>query len=145
MQVKPAPDFDRDILIPLAKARADAAAKAEAERLADLKATADRMQPAWTLGNSYAAYNCTAYVASRIPVPAFMGNATNWSYGLSAAGWRSGAPRRGAVGVSHAGWAGHVVVVEEAVGGMVHISEYNYIPFSYSERWVGSDEFTYFY
>lgn len=142
---RPQPDFDRDVIIPLQKARDEAAAAAEAAAQADLQATANRMQPPGTYGNGYAWHQCTWYVASRIPLPAWMGNATNWSYALSAAGWRSGPPRRGAVGVSHAGWAGHVVVVEGVVGDYVHISEYNWIPYTFGERYVWAGYFQYFY
>jgi surface antigen len=119
--------------------------EAEALRQADLKATADRMQPKGTYGNTYAALNCTWYVASRISVPAAMGNANHWDDSLAALGWRSGEPRRGAVAETDAGWAGHVAIVEEAIGGMVKVSEYNYVPFSYDERWVSAGEFKYFY
>ncbi len=144
-QQAPAPDFDRDVLRPMEKARADAAAAVEAARLADLKATADRVKPTATYGNSYAWLNCTWYVASRIDVPSYMGNAKTWDDNLRAAGWREGAPRPGAIAETDVGWAGHVALVDEVVGGMVKVSEYNYVPFQYTERWVTADEFKYFY
>lgn len=121
---------------------------AEAERLrveADVRHTAESITPTGTYYNNYSFLQCTWYVASRISVPEYMGNATNWSWGLTSAGWRTGEPRRGAIGVSHLGYAGHVVLVEGVDGNTVHISEYNYNWLSYSERWVDKAEFEYFF
>lgn len=76
-------------------------------------------------GNNYAYGYCTWYVANRVAVPSSMGNATNWSYGLAAAGWsRTLAP--GSVGVSHLGAAGHVVYAELVTPLGVLVSEMNY-------------------
>lgn len=78
-------------------------------------------------GNSYTRGQCTYYVASRVSVPAGMGNATNWSYGLAQAGWQVGTgPVPGAIGISHEGYAGHVVIVEAVTLLGVLISEMNY-------------------
>lgn len=148
--------FDKSVLEPLRAVQAEEArkyAEAEAERLrqaqialqADLNATANRLQPQGTFGNNYTALNCTWYVASRIQVPNGMGNAREWQWGLTAAGFRTGEPRRGAIGVTQQGWAGHVVVAEQIVGDKILISEYNYIPYSYSQRWVGANELTWFF
>lgn len=143
------PDFDRDVLTPLKQTQAEkaaAAAKAAQEALeADLRATADRMQPTGTYGNPYYYLQCTWYVASRIPVHPYLGNANTWDNNLAAMGWRQGPPRRGAIAVTDAGWWGHVAVVEQVSGESVLISEYNYIPYSYTERWVHFSEFTYLY
>ena len=120
----------------------------EEERLrveADLRQTALRLQPTGTYGNSYAYRQCTWYVASRVQVPSYLGNATSWSYGLANAGWRQGEPRRGAVGVSHNGSAGHLVVAERVENGQVLISEYNWVPYSYTERWVSFGEYEWFF
>lgn len=148
--------FDTEVLEPLrqeqaARAAREAAEQAERERLAQLAlqqdkdATASRMHPQGTFGSNYTALNCTWYVASRIQVPNSMGNATSWSYGLRGAGWRQGEPRRGAVGVSHNGWAGHVVIAERVENGQVLISEYNWVPYSYTERWVSFGEYEWFF
>lgn len=112
----------------------------------DLARTANDLKPFGTYGSMYGWGQCTQYVASRISVPEFMGNATFWSYGLNASGWRSGEPRRGAIGVSHFGWAGHVVVVEGVDGDNVLISEMNYMGWDYiDERWTNKSEFEYFF
>ena len=102
------------------------------------------MQPTGTFANSYTGGNCTWYVASRIQVPSFMGNAKNWASGLASVGWRSGPPRRGAIAVSFGGWAGHVAVVEEVSGGLVRISEMNYAGLGViSTRWASPGEFVF--
>jgi surface antigen len=144
----PRPDYERDVLAPLRRAqeeKAEAEHRAELARLADLNATADRLRPTGSIRNGYAYHQCTWYVASRIPVPASLGNANTWGPRLLAAGWRTGAPRRGAIAQTTAGYYGHVAVVEEVRGGLVRVSEYNYIPFAYSERWVRPGEFQYFF
>lgn len=121
----------------------------EAERLrveADLAGTVSRLQPFGTYSNSYSFGQCTYYVSSRISVPEYMGNATYWSWGLNASGWRSGEPRRGAIGVSHLGWAGHVVIAEQVDGDNVYISEMNYQGWDLiSYRWVNKSELEWFY
>lgn len=145
------PEFPtpQEIAITCEQSAPCAAVKAQGEeRLrveADLRQSALRLQPVGTYGNTYSYRQCTWYVASRLDVPSYMGNATNWSYGLANAGWRSGGPRRGAVGVSHAGWAGHVVVAEQVSGDSVLISEYNWVPYSYTERWVSASEYEWFF
>ena len=148
--------FDTDVLEPLRAIQIEQAnklAQEEAERVRqaqialeqDLNNTASKLQPQGTYANNYTALNCTWYVAGRIQVPNSMGNATNWSYGLRSAGWREGDPRRGAVGVSHNGYAGHVVVAERVENGQVLISEYNWVPYSYTERWVSFGEYEWFF
>lgn len=162
LEATPRHDFDRDVLKPLrasqeAKAVAEAkvaaaAAEAAAEELrrqqaaaaADLAASAS-MAPTGSFGNGYAFHQCTWYVASRIAVPAVLGNANMWDSNLLANGWRSGPPRRGAIAQTDAGYYGHVAIVEDVAGGLVHVSEYNYLPFAYSDRWAPANEFNYFY
>lgn len=152
IQARPRKDYDRDVLKPLRKAQADkieaerrAAEAAERARLADLQATIGRVAPAGTYGNGYAWLQCTWYVASRIPLPAWLGNANTWDSELLATGWRQGPPRQGAIAQSDGGYWGHVAVVEDVQAGRVRISEYNFVPFTYGERWVPTDDFEYFY
>lgn len=123
-----------------------AKAKAEAALEADRVNTAAQMQPAFTYGNSYASGNCTYYVASRIQVPSYLGNASSWLSGLLASGWRGGEARRGAIAQTYAGWAGHVAVVEEVRGDQVLISEMNYVGIGkVSERWTPVSDWNYIY
>jgi surface antigen len=146
----PTPNFETDVVLKLKELQpaneAKLRAAEEARRKARLEAISARMKPVGTYGgNSYSWGQCTAFVASRVRVPSFLGNANNWVYSLPRAGYREGQPIRGAIAVTQAGWAGHVALVEGVSGGLVHISEYNYIPYSYSERWVSVSEFRYFY
>lgn len=134
------PDFDRDVLVPLRQTQADEAAAEQAQ----IDAIATRVKPTGTYLNNYDYHQCTWYVASRVRVPGSMGDARNWGYGLLSAGFQQGAPVKGSIGVTTVGWAGHVVLVEQVRGGMVKISEYNYLPFTYDERWVPSSDFKYY-
>lgn len=95
-------------------------------------------------GNNYSAGQCTWYVASRVSVPSSMGDATSWSYGLSAAGWsRTLAP--GSIGVGHVG-IGHVVYVEAVTPIGVLISDMNYAgPFIVTHRTVSPAEYEWFH
>lgn len=139
------PDYDVAVLQPLHQAEARQAAIEAAQAVLDAKialeaqlareaanvaatasaAIAAQPAPATSAnGNDYAFGNCTSYVASRTAVPMSMGDATNWDRGLLAAGWHYGlAP--GSIGVSHAGYAGHVVIVESVLLGVATISEMN--------------------
>lgn len=129
------------------EARREQEAREAAQRAyqADLDATAALMKPTGTYANNYAPLNCTQYVASRVRVPPYLGNATQWSWGLRNAGWREGGPRVGAIGVSHAGWAGHVVLAVRAKG-QIEIEEQNYMGLGViSRRWVNPGEFEWFY
>lgn len=98
-------------------------------------------QPVYnSYGNNYTAGQCTWYVASRVSVPSSMGNATNWGYGLSAAGW-SHTLAPGSVGVGHVG-IGHVVYVEALTAAGVLISDMNYAgPFVVTSRTVSPGEY----
>jgi len=157
-QVAPDKNFDKDIVEPLKAAQAERARKeaeeaaerarqAEIARQADLNATAARMGAPGTYANgSYLAGQCVWYVAGRIPVPAFLGNANTWDSGLLAAGWRTGEPRRGAIAQTDAGYWGHVGVVEEVSGDMVLVSDMNYAgPYIVTTRWAPISEFQYFF
>ncbi|MDO8507435.1 MAG: CHAP domain-containing protein [bacterium] len=78
---------------------------------------------------------CTSYVAWKRaaagrPVPRAAGNAGQW------AGMANGGPTPGAVAVfPYIGGYGHVAIVEAVYGnGTILISEYNWIPYSFSTR-----------
>jgi len=123
-----------------------AKAKADAALEADRANTASQMQAPFTYGNSYAPGNCTYYVASRINVPSYLGNANSWLSGLLDSGWRGGEARRGAIAQTYAGWAGHVAVVEEVQGDQVLISEMNYEGYGVvSQRWTPISDWNYIY
>lgn len=80
-------------------------------------------------GNTYTYGNCTWYVKNRRPdLPNSLGNANTWFYNARALGIAVGyAPRPGAVGVTTAGSAGHVVYIESVnSNNTVNISEMNY-------------------
>lgn len=146
-------DFDTQVLIPLRKAQAEEAAREsariEAARqayLRDLTTTANRL--GFYAPGNYGWGQCTWYVSTRLPVPNSLGNANEWYAGLKAQGWREGAPRRGAIGVSFAGYYGHVVVVEQANDdGTVIISEMNYNGGVgiVDDRLTSSSDFVYLY
>lgn len=78
---------------------------------------------------------CTSYVAWKRaamgrPIPRAMGNAGQWA-------WRANSgPVPGAVAIfPYVGGYGHVAMVEAVYGnGTILISEYNWIPYSYSTR-----------
>lgn len=78
-------------------------------------------------GNGYAAGYCTYYVKNMRPdIGNFWGNANQWVSSAQAAGYQTGSePRAGAIGVSFAGYAGHVVYVESVSGGTVNYSDMN--------------------
>ena len=123
-----------------------AKAKADAALEADRAKTASDMQPPFTYANTYASGNCTYYVASRIAVPSYLGNANAWLSGLLNAGWRGGEARRGAIAQTYAGWAGHIAVVEEVRGDQVLISEMNYEGYGViSQRWTPVSDWNYIY
>lgn len=84
-------------------------------------------------GCGYAPENCTIFVAlkrerSGHPVPDNLGNAANWAVNAAAQGIPIGSvPKAGAVGVSTAGYYGHVFYVESVnEDGSYLISEQNY-------------------
>lgn len=101
-------------------------------------------------GNTYAPGNCTWYAKSRRPdLPNNLGNANTWYVRAAAQGWNVGStPKKGAVGTTTAGWAGHVVYVEGVSldGQWVTISEMNYGGlYSMNTRTVFYTEFNYIY
>lgn len=99
----------------------------------------------WALGNTR---ECVNYVQWRIYQLTgrneFHGNAGSWPT-------TSTVPRAGSVGVMGYGSLpyGHVVWVEQvgtgAHAGQVYVSEYNWSPYNYTERWVSANAFKGFY
>ncbi len=85
-----------------------------------------------SVGNRYAAGNCTWYAYERRaqlgkPVGSFWGNANTWAINARASGYAvNNRPSAGAVLVDQAGYFGHVGVVERVKGnGDIVISEMN--------------------
>lgn len=77
-------------------------------------------------GNSYAPGNCTWYVASRVHVPPFWGNAGQWTYSARAAGYKVGSvPVVGSVAATSSGPFGHVALVTGTGPGTVTVTEMN--------------------
>lgn len=80
------------------------------------------------LANLYAWGNCTAYVASRLPVPSDWGNAIDWGINAQLQGYIvSTTPKVGAIAWSTTdSYLGHVALVEAVDGDQVTVSEMNY-------------------
>lgn len=99
-------------------------------------------------GNTYDYGYCTWYVKNRRPdLPNRMGNANAWYGSAQAMGLSTGSvPRVGAVGVSFAGFYGHVVYVESVNGSTITVSEMNYAGWNIvSSRTANAGEFVYIY
>lgn len=154
--------YDQGVLIPLRAVQATekvvadnlvaiAQAKAAQEALVAANVVSEQSVVTPTTvtysGNNYDFGSCAWYVASQISVPSSMGNATDWSVGLIAAGWTQGNAQVGAIGVSHAGLLGHVVIITGVnADGSVNLSEMNYDGWDVvDQRTAPADEFTYFY
>lgn len=78
--------------------------------------------------NGYDYGYCTWYVAHVISVPSNWGNASTWAYYASLSGWNvSTLPTKGSIAqtAAAAGGLGHVAVVDDVNGDMVHISDMN--------------------
>lgn len=76
--------------------------------------------------NSYAYGNCTWYVASKVAVPPFWGNANQWTYSARAAGYKVGSvPVVGSVAATSSGPFGHVALVVGVNSGTVTVTEMN--------------------
>lgn len=89
----------------------------------------NKLRPYGTYANDYAPGNCTAFVASRLPIPNNWGNANSWAYSASLAGYTvSSVPRAGEIAqTSGDSWLGHVAVVESVnPDGSFIISEMNF-------------------
>jgi len=107
------------------------------------------MSPPRSFGNSYAAGECTWYVASRRQVPRNWGNANTWYARAAADGWGVGTtPTIGAIAQTTAGSLGHVALVEDISPDYqtVQISEMNYKGrYVTDKRWVPAKSFHYIY
>ncbi len=129
-----------------------AAAEAEKKRLAEIKNMFVHVSSyaSDSSGNTYAPGNCTWYAKSRRPdLPNSLGNANTWYSRAASMGWNVGStPKKGAIGTTTAGWAGHVVYVEGVSldGQTVTISEMNYRGlYSMNTRTAHYTEFNYIY
>ena len=85
-----------------------------------------------SVGNRYAAGNCTWYVYERRlqlgrPIGSFWGNANTWATSARAAGFVvNNTPEPGAIFQTTAGYYGHVGIVERVENGVVYVSDMNY-------------------
>ncbi len=85
-----------------------------------------------SVGNRYAAGNCTWYayeLRMRLgrPIGSFWGNANTWATSARAAGFVvNNTPAPGAIFQTTAGYYGHVGIVERVENGVVHVSDMNY-------------------
>ena len=85
-----------------------------------------------SVGNRYAAGNCTWYAYERRmqlgrPIGSFWGNANTWVASARAAGFVvNKTPAPGAIFQTTAGYYGHVGIVERVENGVVHVSDMNY-------------------
>ena len=122
---------------------------AEKKRLEALRIVpASRAAPD-SAGNTYAPGNCTYYVKMKRPdLSNGLGNANTWAVRAAAMGYKTGSmAKTGAVGVTTAGWLGHVVYVEKWLGnGRILISEMNVGGlWNTRTREANESEFTYIY
>lgn len=80
------------------------------------------------LANLYAWGNCTAYVASKLPVPSDWGNAIDWGTNAQSQGYVvSDIPLVGSIAWSTTdSYLGHVALVVGVDGDVVTVSEMNY-------------------
>ena len=85
-----------------------------------------------SVGNRYAAGNCTWYAYERRlqlgrPIGSFWGNANTWVTSARAAGFVvNNTPAPGAIFQTTAGYYGHVGIVERVENGVVYVSDMNY-------------------
>lgn len=100
-------------------------------------------------GNLYAPGNCTWYVKSLRPdIGNHWGDAHSWYASAAADGYKEGTvAKKGAIGVSFAGYLGHVVYVNSWNGdGTITISEMNYAGlYSTRTRLANEGDFVYIY
>ena len=91
-----------------------------------------------SVGNRYAAGNCTWYVYERRlqlgrPIGSFWGNANTWATSARAAGFVvNNTPAPGAIFQTTAGYYGHVGIVERVENGVVYVSDMNYAGYGIS-------------
>ena len=85
-----------------------------------------------SVGNRYAAGNCTWYAYERRlqlgrPIGSFWGNANTWATSARAAGLLvNNTPAPGAIFQTRTGYYGHVGIVERVENGVVYVSDMNY-------------------
>ena len=85
-----------------------------------------------SVGNRYAAGNCTWYAYERRmqlgrPIGSFWGNANTWVASARAAGFVvNKTPAPGAIFQTTAGYYGHVGIVERVENGVVYVSDMNH-------------------
>ena len=85
-----------------------------------------------SVGNRYAAGNCTWYAYERRlqlgrPIGSFWGNASTWATSARAAGFVvNNTPAPGAIFQTTAGYYGHVGIVERVENGVVYVSDMNH-------------------
>lgn len=108
-----------------------------------------KLRPYGTYSNSYAPYNCTSYVASRLPIPNSWGNAASWSYSAMLDGYKvSSAPDVGTIATNTTdSYLGHVGIVAEIANGMVRLEEDNYAGPGVitTDRWAPIGAYVYIY
>ena len=97
--------------------------------------TATRASRSWltaSVGNRYAAGNCTWYAYERRmqlgrPIGSFWGNANTWATSARAAGFVvNNTPAPGAIFQTTDGYYGHVGIVERVENGVVYVSDMNH-------------------
>lgn len=102
----------------------------------------DTIEPIFAWPNTYAWGNCTAFVASQVPVPDTLGNANTWDD--RSPGKVNNIPTVGAIAQSDAGYYGHVAVVRDVKDGQVLIEEANVYGLGVVDtRWTSASEFKY--
>lgn len=101
-----------------------------------------------TYANLYAPFNCTWFVASKLPVPNTWGDAISWGYEAAADGYTiSNVPKIGAIAQSSTDYyLGHVALVQAINGDQVEILEMNYTGLGVVDtRIANPGEFVYIY
>lgn len=103
--------------------------------------------PMGTYENTYAAGNCTWYVASRKNIPNSWGNANTWATDAQTQGLTiSGSPIIGAIAQTAAPSLGHVAIVTDISGDQVQVSEMNVLGYGVVDQaWYSIDTFQYIY
>lgn len=101
-----------------------------------------------TYSNLYVWGNCTAYVASRLPVPNSWGNANTWDDAARAEGLTvTAVPKVGAIAQSDSdSYFGHVAIVTAVNADVVTVSEMNFNGLGIIDQRIAKpNEFIYIY
>lgn len=106
----------------------------------------NKLRAIGTYANSYAPGNCTAGVASRLPIPDNWGNANSWSYNAILAGYTvSSIPKVGSIaqtsGDSYLGHVGIVLSVNPDGSFLIWEENGTYGLFTADERTATTAEF----